>query len=41
MDEKKWKQKIKNEKKGKFDQTELKILCDAVGQFLVSNGIGK
>lgn len=35
--EKKWDEKIENQKKGKFDQHEHKILADAVGQFLVCN----
>jgi hypothetical protein len=33
----KWKDEIKNQKKGKFEPQEHKILCDAVGQFLATN----
>ena len=39
-EERKWNDKIKNQKKGKFDPNEQRLLCDAVGQFLVTNGIG-
>lgn len=38
-DERRWKDEIRNEKKGKFDLNEQRVLCDAVGQFLVTNEI--
>ena len=37
--ERKWNDKIENEKKGKFDPQEQRALCDAVGQFLATNEI--
>lgn len=39
--DKKWNEEVKHQRKGKFDSHEQRALCDAVGQFLATNEIGR